>query len=73
MSLPPQLYRFKSVHASDKDEGGKQRGKERMQGVRAMSEILHQTDKLNPGDECGVDGRIILHNKRFIFRLIIDS
>lgn len=44
-------------------------GVERMQGVRAMSEILHQTDKLNPGDECSVDGRIILHNKRFI----IDS
>lgn len=48
-------------------------GTERMHGVRAMSEILYQTDKLNPGDECSVAGRIILHNKRFIFRLIIDS
>lgn len=48
-------------------------GTEKKQGVRVMSETLHQTDKLSPGDGCGVDGRIILHNKRFIFSPMIDS
>lgn len=40
---------------------------------RARREISHQTAGPDPRDECSVDGRIILHNKCFKSKPVIDS
>ncbi len=82
MSLPPGPCRFKSnackthsLRNNNKELSETERVSERQWTwkSRARREISHQTAGPDPGDECSADGRIILHNKCFKFKPVIDS
>lgn len=82
MSLSPGPCRFKSnackthsLRNNNKELSETERVSERQWTWkrRARREISHQTAGPDPGDECSADGRIILHNKCFKFKPVIDS
>lgn len=82
MSFPRRLCRFKSnawkthpLQRNNKELSETDRVSERQWTWkrRASREISHQTAGPDPGDECSADGRIILHNKCFKFKPVIDS
>lgn len=82
ISLLPGLCRFKSkewktqpLRNNNKELSETERVSERQWAWkrRARREISHQTAGPDPRDECSVDGRIILHNKCFKSKPVIDS